>query len=38
MQFAIIGLGKFGKSVARELYKLGNQVVGMDINEKSGAM
>ncbi|WP_011608531.1 potassium channel family protein [Histophilus somni] len=34
MQFAIIGLGKFGKSVARELYKLGNQVVGMDINEK----
>ena len=34
MQFGIIGLGKFGQSVAKELYKLGNQVVGMDIDEK----
>lgn len=34
MQFCVIGLGKFGRSVANELYKLGNQVVGMDIDEK----
>lgn len=34
MQFGIIGLGKFGQAVAQELYSLGNQVIGMDIDEK----
>lgn len=34
MQFAIIGLGVFGKTCAHELQKLGNQVLAIDIDEK----
>ncbi|MFW2176680.1 MULTISPECIES: potassium channel family protein [unclassified Moraxella] len=34
MQFAIIGLGVFGQTSAKELQKLGNQVLAIDINEK----
>lgn len=34
MQFAIIGLGVFGKTSALELQKLGNQVLAIDIDEK----
>lgn len=31
-QFAIIGLGRFGTSVSRELYKLGHDVLAIDNN------
>lgn len=34
MQFAIIGLGVFGQTCAKELEKLGNQVLAIDIDEK----
>lgn len=30
----LIGLGRFGKTVAEELYKLGHQVMAVDIQEK----
>jgi trk system potassium uptake protein len=33
--FAVIGLGTFGRTVARELARLGNYVVGLDINERN---
>lgn len=33
-QFVVIGLGRFGSSVARTLYKLGYDVLGIDINEE----
>ncbi|TVQ46000.1 MAG: TrkA family potassium uptake protein [Gloeocapsa sp. DLM2.Bin57] len=33
-QFAVIGLGRFGKAVCQTLYKLGYDVLGTDINEK----
>lgn len=32
-QFAIIGLGRFGRSVAKTLYELGNDVLVIDKNE-----
>lgn len=32
-QFVVIGLGRFGSSVARTLYELGNDVLVIDINE-----
>lgn len=32
-QYAVIGLGKFGLSVASNLYKLGHDVLGIDIDE-----
>lgn len=32
-QFAVIGLGRFGSSVASELYQLGNDVLAIDISE-----
>ena len=32
-QFAIIGLGRFGTSVARTLFHLGQEVLAIDINE-----
>ncbi|SDH94505.1 trk system potassium uptake protein TrkA [Alteribacillus persepolensis] len=32
-QFAVIGLGRFGISVSTELYKLGHDVLAIDINE-----
>jgi trk system potassium uptake protein TrkA len=31
--FAIIGLGSFGATVARDLQRFGNEVIGIDINE-----
>lgn len=34
MQFAIIGLGVFGKTCAYELQSLGNQVLAIDIEDK----
>ncbi|MCE7794777.1 TrkA family potassium uptake protein [Salipaludibacillus sp. CUR1] len=33
-QFAIIGLGRFGQSVCRELYHLGHEVLAIDKNQK----
>ncbi|WP_216830670.1 potassium channel family protein [Alkalihalobacterium elongatum] len=33
-QFAVIGLGRFGSSVCRELYKLGHDVLAIDMNEE----
>lgn len=35
MQFAIIGLGAFGKTVALQLEELGNHVTGIDTDEKA---
>ncbi|MFC4766939.1 potassium channel family protein [Effusibacillus consociatus] len=32
-QYAIIGMGRFGTSVARELYEMGYEVLGIDSNE-----
>lgn len=32
-QFVIIGLGRFGSSIAKTLYSLGNDVLAIDINE-----
>ncbi len=34
-QFAVIGLGRFGKSVARSLVETGNEVLGIDIDEET---
>lgn len=33
-QFAVIGLGRFGSSVARTLYELGYDVLGIDLDEE----
>lgn len=33
-QFAVIGLGRFGSSVARTLYQMGFEVMGIDSNEE----
>lgn len=33
-QFAIIGLGVFGETIARELTRLGHEVVGIDTDER----
>ncbi len=33
-QYAVIGLGRFGTSVARTLWKLGQEVLAIDINEE----
>jgi trk system potassium uptake protein len=32
-QFAVVGLGRFGGSVCRELYSMGHEVLAIDINE-----
>lgn len=32
-QFAVIGLGRFGGSVCRELYQMGHEVLAIDTNE-----
>lgn len=32
-QFAVIGLGRFGGSVCKELYNMGHEVLAMDLNE-----
>ncbi|MFC0557782.1 potassium channel family protein [Halalkalibacter alkalisediminis] len=32
-QFAVIGLGRFGGSICKELYKMGHQVLAIDVNE-----
>ena len=34
-QVAVIGLGRFGSSVARELYQIGHDVLGIDLDEKN---
>lgn len=33
-QYAVIGLGRFGSSLSRELIKLGYEVLGIDVNEE----
>ncbi|GAB0168551.1 TrkA family potassium uptake protein [Lysinibacillus sp. CTST325] len=33
-QYAVIGLGRFGVSVARKLHEAGHEVLGIDINEE----
>lgn len=33
-QFVVIGLGVFGETIARELTRLGHEVVGIDVNER----
>ncbi|RXI96421.1 TrkA family potassium uptake protein [Anaerobacillus alkaliphilus] len=32
-QFAVIGLGRFGGSVCKELYEMGHEVLAIDLNE-----
>jgi len=32
-QYAIIGMGRFGSSIANKLYEAGNEVLGIDMNE-----
>ena len=34
-QIVVIGLGKFGTSVATELYQLGHDVLAIDLKEKN---
>ncbi|MFC5447562.1 potassium channel family protein [Paenibacillus aestuarii] len=34
-QYAVIGLGRFGSSIAKELVNLGNEVLGIDIDEEA---
>ena len=34
-QFVVIGLGRFGQSVAKTLYDLGHDVLAIDIDEES---
>ncbi len=34
-QYAVIGLGRFGTSIARRLHGAGQEVLGIDINEES---
>ncbi|WP_417260169.1 NAD-binding protein, partial [Celeribacter sp.] len=31
--FGVVGLGNFGSSVAKELQRFGNHVIGIDISE-----
>ncbi|MCM3767844.1 TrkA family potassium uptake protein [Neobacillus niacini] len=33
-QFAVIGLGRFGLSIARSLFESGQEVLGVDVNEE----
>jgi trk system potassium uptake protein TrkA len=33
-QFIIIGIGKFGESIATNLYKMGHDVLAVDIDEE----
>ncbi len=33
-QYAVVGLGRFGTSVARRLYEAGHEVLGIDVNEE----
>ncbi|OIJ17015.1 potassium transporter Trk [Anaerobacillus alkalilacustris] len=33
-QFAVIGLGRFGGSVCKELYTMGHEVLAIDVNEE----
>lgn len=34
-QYAVIGLGRFGTSIARRLQEAGQEVLGIDINEET---
>lgn len=34
-QFVVIGLGRFGSSIAKTLYSLGNDVLAMDLDEET---
>ena len=34
-QFVVIGLGRFGESVAKTLYSLGHEVLAIDMDEDS---
>ena len=33
-QVIVVGLGRFGSSAARELYQMGHDVLGIDIEDK----
>jgi trk system potassium uptake protein TrkA len=33
-QYAVIGIGRFGTSIAKKLHEAGQEVVGIDLNEK----
>lgn len=33
-QFAVIGLGRFGGSICKELHRMGHEVLAVDINEE----
>ncbi|USK36531.1 TrkA family potassium uptake protein (plasmid) [Bacillus sp. F19] len=33
-QYAVIGMGRFGSSIAKKLYDAGQEVMGIDVNEK----
>ena len=33
-QFAVIGLGRFGRAVCQSLHQAGYEVLGADVNEK----
>ena len=34
-QYLIVGLGRFGKSIAKTLYELGNDVLAVDLREEN---
>ena len=34
-QVVVIGLGRFGSSVAREMYQMGHDILGIDLDEKN---
>ncbi|MDQ0220978.1 TrkA family potassium uptake protein [Peribacillus cavernae] len=34
LQYAVIGMGRFGTSIARKLYEAGEEVLGIDIDEE----
>ncbi|MEK7376468.1 MAG: NAD-binding protein, partial [Candidatus Margulisiibacteriota bacterium] len=33
-QFAVLGIGRFGSKVARELFYRGQEVIAIDLNDK----
>ena len=33
-QYVVVGLGRFGSSISKELMKLGHEVLGIDLDEE----